>query len=98
MEDSSKAIPIHTVNRTNNRGLANSETCDESPGVNSSKTATIAHKDCNTQNPQDAELARSPYSTDAIADDEGEQSTANRTNLDHGGYVGLDISLLDIAI
>lgn len=70
--------------------LANTETSDETTGVDGSETSlgTTNHEDGNTESPENAEEASSPDATDAITDEESTTSllvdvTHNREMSEH---------------
>lgn len=58
----------------------------------------MSHEDSNTQNPEDTQLTRSPETSNSITDKEGEESTSNRSKLDHSRDIASDVGLLDSII
>lgn len=63
---------------SNDGGLANAEPGNKSPGVDSTKVAVVAHKNRDSKHPNKTQLARGPYSANAITDQEGAK-TANKS-------------------
>lgn len=50
--------------------LADAQTGDEAACIDGAQTAIVAQEDGNAQDPKEAELARSPDTADAVADEE----------------------------
>lgn len=61
---------LREIDRRDDDGLTNSKASDESTSVNCAETATVAHEDSNTNNPNEAKLASSPNTTNSITDQE----------------------------
>lgn len=56
---------------TNDRGLSNTESRNETSSIDETQASSVAHEHCHTDDPENAELTRSPDTTDAITNEEG---------------------------
>jgi hypothetical protein len=65
---------LRKVNRTNNDGLANAESSNESAGIYSTQIARVAHEYRNTEDPEKTKLTSSPETANTIANKEGSAS------------------------
>lgn len=79
------------VDGTDDDSLANADAGKETTEVYKLHVSTVSHKDRNTDEPNDAELASGPDTTVPIASEESEKSTGDRAKLDHGRNVALDV-------
>lgn len=84
------------VDRSNDGGFANTDAGNETPRVDLAETSIVGEEDDNTEDPEDAQLTSSPETTDSVGDQEGEESTSNGTDLDHGRDVALDVGVADL--
>lgn len=79
------------VDRSNNDSLTYPQTRDQARSVDLAEPTSIGEEDDNAENPHDTKLSGGPETTNSVGEQEGESSTTNRADLNHGRHVALDV-------
>ena len=58
---------LSKVDRTDNDGLSNPQSSDESSGIHGAQRPVVSHEDGNSNDPENTELSSSPETADSVA-------------------------------